>query len=454
MTPDPKTWKSLLEAAESDDSTRLETLMGALDEQDRVHALAHLDAEQRGTVLAALAPERAAELLEQIPDSHAAEAVQELDAGDAAEILTELQSDDRADLLSRLEPEDAEAILSAVTPETAASARSLLQYPADSAGRLMITEFVTVPAQWTARELVTHLQDNVDRYAQFVAQYVYALGERGELLGVLPLRDLVLARPSQPVSALMVPDPVSVPASVRLPEIFDLFDRYRFLGIPVVDEAMHMIGVLLREDVDEARIDQAHADGLKSRGIVGGEELRTMPVAIRSRRRLAWLSINIVLNVMAASVIALYQETLSAVIALAVFLPIISDMSGCSGNQAVAVSLRELALGVVRPAELLRVWGRELTVGCLNGAVLGCLIGAVAWLWKGNVVLGAVVGVALALNTLVAVSIGGTIPLALRRLGFDPALASSPILTTVTDMCGFFLVLSFATLALSRISGL
>ena len=129
-------------------------------------------------------------------------------------------------------------------------------------------------------------------------------------------------------------------------------------------------------------------------------------------------------------------------------------MSGCSGNQAVAVSLRELALGVVRPAELLRVWSKELAVGCINGLVLGGLIGAVAWLWKGNIMLGAVVGIALALNTVVAVSIGGTIPLALRRFGFDPALASGPILTTVTDMCGFFFVLSFATLVLSQISGL
>jgi magnesium transporter len=221
----------------------------------------------------------------------------------------------------------------------------------------------------------------------------------------------------------------------------------------VLDENARMVGVLLREDVDEARVDKAQSDELKSRGIVGGEELRSMPLYIRSSRRLAWLSVNIVLNIAAASIIALYQDTISAAIALAVFLPIISDMSGCSGNQAVAVSLRELSLGVVRPTELVRVWLKELAVGCVNGVVLGCLIGAVAWLWQGNAVLGAVVGIALALNTVVAVSIGGTIPLVLRHFGFDPALASSPILTTVTDMCGFFFVLSFATVVLSRIAG-
>jgi magnesium transporter len=185
---------------------------------------------------------------------------------------------------------------------------------------------------------------------------------------------------------------------------------------------------------------------------VGGDELRSLPLLLRSRRRLAWLSINIVLNLIAASVIALYEDTLAAVIALAVFLPIISDMSGCSGNQAVAVSLRELTLGVTRPDEILRVLFKESALGLLNGAVLGALIGAVAWAWKGNLALALVVGCALALNTLVAVCIGGAVPMILRRLRVDPALASAPMLTTITDMCGFFLVLSFATLALSHIT--
>jgi magnesium transporter len=177
-----------------------------------------------------------------------------------------------------------------------------------------------------------------------------------------------------------------------------------------------------------------------------------MPVLKRTRRRLSWLSLNILLNIIAASVIAMYEDTLSAVIALAVFLPIVSDMSGCSGNQAVAVSMRELSLGIVKPYEIVRVWLQEVSVGLINGTVLGCLIGIAAWLWKGNPYLGLVVGIALAANTLVAVSLGGTVPLLLKRLKVDPAVASGPILTTVTDMCGFFLVLSLATIMLPRLT--
>ena len=151
---------------------------------------------------------------------------------------------------------------------------------------------------------------------------------------------------------------------------------------------------------------------------------------------------------MAASVIAMFQETLTAVIALAVFLPIVSDMSGCSGNQSVAVSMRELTLGIARPSDVFRVWLKEISVGAINGLVLGTLLAVAAWLWMGNPYLGLVVGIALAVNAMVAVSIGGVIPLLLKNFKIDPAIASGPVLTTITDMCGFFLVLGLATLML------
>jgi magnesium transporter len=193
-------------------------------------------------------------------------------------------------------------------------------------------------------------------------------------------------------------------------------------------------GIVRRRAMLEALTEKSESDNLKQAGIIGGDELRSMPVLLRSRRRLSWLSINILLNIMAASVIAAYEDTLTAVIALAVFLPIVSDMSGCSGNQAVAVSMRELTLGAALPRDVFRVWRKEVVVGLINGIALGTLLGLAAWAWKGNAVLGLVVGAALAINTLVAVSIGGTVPLILKRFKLDPAVASGPLLTTATDM--------------------
>jgi len=445
-------WNELVALARSGDRSALRAYVYELDDDDWVHAFARIDAEDRAAILAALAPEHAAELLEDVHDVHAAEAVSELAPSDAADILGALPSDDRADIVAHLSDAHADAILGAAPEETAQSLRDLLRYRPDTAGGRMVTEYVAVPASWTAEELVRHLRENVERYRGFISQYVYALGPDGELTGVLPLRDLLLAPPRRALADIMIREPVRVSATASLDELFAHFDRSHFISIPVVDARGRLVGIVLREDVDEARVDKAELDAQRSRGIIGGEELRSLPVLVRSGRRLAWLTLNIALNLLAAGVINAYQETLSAVIALAVFLPMISDMSGCSGNQAVAVSLRELALGIVRPREFLRVWWQEASVGCLNGVVLGALVGLVAYVWKGSPTLAAVVGGALALNTLVAVSIGGIVPLALRRLGFDPALASSPILTTVTDMCGFFLALSFATLALPRLA--
>jgi magnesium transporter len=268
------------------------------------------------------------------------------------------------------------------------------------------------------------------------------------------MQDLLLAKPETLLSEIVIQDVLHVDHHASFEELSNLFHSYELLGLPVTDKNRVLVGVVLRKDILEAETERMAQEHLESQGIVGGDELRSMPVLFRAKRRLSWLSVNILLNIVAASVIAYHQDVLSSVIALAVFLPIISDMSGCSGNQAVAVSMRELSLGVVNPIEVMRVWWQEVSVGLINGLVLGFLIGAAAWLWKANVYLGLVVGGALFINTVIAVSIGGTVPLILKRMNVDPALASGPILTTITDMVGFFLSLTFAALYLEELQGL
>jgi magnesium transporter len=293
-------------------------------------------------------------------------------------------------------------------------------------------------------DVLDDLRANAERYRSFDVQYAYVVAEDDTLVGVLQLRDLLLSSPKQRLSQVMIRDPLRVRDTAPLEELERFFDRHPLLGVPAVDANGVLVGVVRSVDVEQAADERSNRSFLKFMGIVGGEELRSMPLRYRSIRRLSWLTANILLNIVAASVIAFHQDTLSAVIALAVFLPIISDMSGCSGNQAVAVSMRELTLGVIRPGELWRVLRKEAAVGIINGLVLGILLGVVGWLWQGNYILGVVVAAALAANTLIAVCFGGLIPLVLRGCGQDPALASGPILTTITDMTGFFLVLSIA----------
>ena len=268
------------------------------------------------------------------------------------------------------------------------------------------------------------------------------------------MQDMLMASVGTRLDKIILKNVLVVNHLASLSELIDFFNTHDLFGVPVVNDNQKLVGVVLRRDILEAETERITLEHLETQGIVGGEEIRTMPVFLRAKRRLSWLSVNILLNIIAASVIAYHQDVLSSVIALAVFLPIISDMSGCSGNQAVAVSMRELSLGVVNPGEVLRVWWQEVSVGLINGLILGLLIGTAAFLWKGNIYLGLVVGSALSINTVIAVSIGGTVPLLLKGMNIDPALASGPILTTITDMIGFFLALSFAALAITHLGGL
>lgn len=447
-----KPWQKMIDLVREESGAGLEAYVESLSSADTAWALEHLDEGERRQVLTALTAEAAAEVIEEVPDAQSAELLDALDVADAAAILNVLPSDDQTDLIGDLEAPRAEAVLAAMDPEEAKDVRLLGKYSPDVAGGLMITEFLSFSERHTIGTVLDDLRRNAARYSDYDVQYVYITSGAGRLVGVLRLRDIVLAEAGLPVTEVMLTEPLSVPVDAPLESLADFFREHAFFGVPVVAEDGRLVGIVKRAAIRDAVTEHEVEDHLKQLGIVGGEELRSMSTWVRSRRRLSWLSVNILLNIAAASVIALYQDTLAQVIALAVFLPIISDMSGCSGNQAVAVSMRELSLGVVKPFEVLHVAFKEGMVGGINGLVLGGLIALAGLFYTGNPYLGAVVGAALAINTVVAVLIGGTVPLLLRGRGLDPALASGPILTTVTDMCGFFLTLSMASMLLEALA--
>ena len=450
--PESRPWLELEQIVRDGDVGRIEEYIDALSPTDAARALARLSGEGQTKVLTTISPESAASLIEEIPRAQAADLVSRVHPPEAAAIISEMDLHEQGGIISALSKVPAEAVLAEMDPADAAEARRVASYAPDTAGSLMVTTYLSFPETVTTGEVIADLQSRAEEYARYDIQYAYVLADTGALLGVLRLRDLLLAPGNRAIGSVMIRYPLAVGDEATLDDLAVYFARHRFIGAPVVSEDGSLVGVVRRNAVEAALAGRSDSDFLKSQGIVGGEELRSMPTYRRSTRRLSWLSVNILLNVLAAGVIAMYQDTVAAVIALAVFLPIISDMSGCSGNQAVAVSIRELSLGLTHPRDLLYVWLKELKVGLINGSVLGLILGSVAWIWQGNPWLGLVAGGALALNTLVAVSIGGIIPLILKRLNRDPALASGPILTTVTDMCGFLMVLSFATALLSRLT--
>jgi magnesium transporter len=444
-------WEHLEELLEKGEPGAVVDFLEGISPSETALAVSRLSVELQVRLMTMLRPEDAAEILEDFSDTMAVEILDDLAPEQIAPILEELDSDHMVDLLGEFDDDEADSIIDQMGDEEAEEARTLLQYEPESAGGLMISEFLVYRAEQTVRDVLDDLQANREKYADYDVQYMYVSDEGGRLQGVLRMRDLLFPRRETTLAALMITNPYAVNVDDSLGSLRDFFEEHHLFGVPVIDHESRLRGLVLPEAVEEATRKKSVRQFLGFSGIVGGEEFRSMPMLARSGRRLSWLSLNIVLNIIAASVIAMYQDTLAAAIALAVFLPMVSDMSGCSGNQAVAVSMRELSLGLVRPAELLRVLGKEAGVGVMNGIALGCLLGGVAFIWKGNAFLGLVVGGAMALNTIVAVSLGGMIPLVLKRFKLDPALVSSPLLTTVTDMCGFFFVLSFATLVLDKL---
>jgi magnesium transporter len=445
-------WKKMQKFIEAGDIEGFQAFIETVPPSEMALGISRLEPGLQQELFALLSPSDAASLVENMPIRQAADLIARMPAGRAAAIIDEAPSAWQADLLGKMETSAAHAVMQHMSPDEARNVRRLLEYAEDTAGGIMITEFLAYPGNWKIHDLLHDFKTKREEYADYSVQYLFVVDEARKLEGVLRMRDLVFSDESASLSSVMIRNPIAVPADAKLEKIQELFDSHSLLGLPVVDDADRLVGILRRAAVEEAVARRANRQFLGFSGIVGGEEFRTMPLRVRSGRRLSWLSINIVLNIIAASVIALYQDTLQAVIALAVFLPIISDMSGCSGNQAVAVSMRELTLGLIRPTELARVFFKEAGVGLLNGLVLGILLGGAALLWKGNPWLGLVVASALAINTIVAVSIGGMLPLLLKRLKLDPALVSSPLLTTVTDMFGFFLVLSLATMMLTKLT--
>jgi magnesium transporter len=445
---------SLREAIEAKDGGKaLEALKG-IDWEDQRWAVSRLSADQLEVLTEILGAEDAAKLLSHLAEAQAVEILEELPRGEAAAILGQLPLETRSELLRGLDDEDAEEILADISDDEDRSAlERKMAYAEGCAGSLMHEDAVTFSVESTVGEVLADLGEHAEDYSDRDVQYLYVIDGGGLLLGVLRLRDLVLSRRVKPVRELMIPEPFTVQDTMGLEELAEIFEKRKFFGLPVVDERGVLLGVLPR-DVVKHETAEGQADMfLQASGIVNGEEIRSMPLLERCMKRLAWLGPNIGLNMVAASVIAANEATLREVIALAVFLPIVSDMSGCSGNQAVAVSIRELTLGILRPGDYWRVVLKEGAVGMINGFILGCVLGSIAAIWKGNIMLGVVVASALMVNTILSVLLGGMVPLFLKRMKVDPALASGPILTTCTDLCGFFLVLTFASAVLSQLAG-
>jgi magnesium transporter len=407
---------------------------------DLADVLAALDEEERLAVVQALPVELSSQALAEMPeDQHAEETLAKLDPERAGEIVTELNDDDAADILRTLDPEDQERILSTV--EHRADVDRLLRYEPETAGGLMTTHLVTVRDTATAEEALEAIRRQAEEVEDFYQVFVTD-GDR-RLVGILPFKALVVSRPDRRVRDFMADADITVSPATDQEEVARVMARYNLPSVAVVDDTGRLLGRVTFDDVIDVVEAERTEDLLKFGGVSPDEELAAgWTDAVRSR--LPWLYVNLLTAGLAGGVVYYFQDTVQRTVALAVWMPIIAGMGGNAGTQALAVTVRRLALGLIPRDLFLRVVVKEVLVGMTNGLSIGIVVGGIAALLGEQPTLGLVVFMAMTINLLVAGFAGAFIPIVLERFGIDPAVASSIFVTTFTDVCGFFLLLGLA----------
>jgi magnesium transporter len=390
----------------------------------------------------------AAEPLGEMEPEESAELLSELDPREALKILSRMDPDDAVDLLEELPETEQQELLSRLERKEAKVLSDLLTYPPDTAGGLMSPEVVALSLDMSVQEAIDLLRQRAE--GAETIYYAYAVDDEGRLQGVLSLRDMALARPTARLSTLLQPDVITVPVEADAEEVTRLFDKYNYYALPVVDREGKLLGIITIDDVIDVMREEATEDIYRSQGVALEDRVDT-PWYESLRLRLPWLSFNLLTAFLAGAVVGVFESTIAKVAALAVFMPIISGQGGNAGMQTVTIITRGIALGEVPKGRGWSMLGKEILLGLLNGIVIGGVVGAVAFLWKGNPYLGLVGFLAMILNMLAAGIAGTVIPLTLRALRLDPALASSIFLTTVTDVLGFAFLFILAKLLLPEI---
>lgn len=372
------------------------------------------------------------DVLEATDSETVAATVQQLDSDDAVFLLEDMPENERAEVLEKISDTDRLLLERA------------LEYPEDSAGRLMQSEFIAVPPFWTVGQTIDYLRETPDLPDDFLE--IYISDPTHTPVGVVHLSEILRAQRPTQLDALLHDDFTVIDAQTDREDVALLFERYNLVSAPVVDDDQRLIGVITADDVFEVMAEEASEDILRLGGV--GDEAVSDTVFETARGRMSWLFINLLTAIAASLVIGLFDASIERMVALAILMPIVASMGGNAGTQTLTITVRGLATQELLPVNTARVVMRELGVGFLNGFLFAIVAGVLSALWFDDVLLGAVLGAAMVVNLIVAALAGILIPIGLDRAGIDPAVASSVFVTTVTDVFGFFAFLGFATIFL------
>lgn len=425
-------------------------IMRLIDERhpaDIADAIEPLPEDQKQRIFELLTPEIAADVLVELNDPSREEIIEETSPVRLAEIAGEMESDDAADLIAELPAETASLVLRNMGREEMQKVTELLRYPEDTAGGIMKRELLAITEDGTIAQAVRALQKLAQQGDVEDVYNVFVVDRGGRLAGVLPVRRLLLMDSSTPIRKAVDEALIKVHTGVDQEEVANLFKKYDLISLPVVDEGDRLVGRITIDDVVDV-IEEESTEDIMRMGGVDEDDRIFCPPSRSVRRRLPWLYVNLASALMAASVVALFQETISKVVMLAVFMPVVAGMGGNAGTQTLTLITRAIALGEIASENVRRALIKESIVALVNGIAVGSVMALGTYIWRGEWMLGTVLGMALTANMFLAGAVGTVVPLMLKRVGVDPAVASGIIVTTVTDAFGFLSFLGLATLAL------
>ena len=413
---------------------------------DVAEHIENLPVEQRVSVLESLPVEHAAETLTELEEHVRVELIENLKPVQAASLLAEMSPDDAADVLDELEEDHRAEILGSLDHEDAEAIRSLMAFDPDTAGGVMNTEILILNQNLTADMAIEQVRNEVED--KEFAYYAYIVADDGVLVGVLSLRDLLLCKPGVVLRDILPSQrAVSVLVDRDKEEVAQILGRYNFMAVPVVDHEGRVLGVVTHDDVIDI-IHEAATEDMQGMVGAGQDESVDTPWRDSVRMRLPWLVVNMINSAFSACVVSLFDGTIAQMTFLAVLMPIVANQAGNTGQQALAVMIRELAMANLSSAKAFSAVLRETRIGLVIGIAVAILVFVILGFFSDNWALAGVMSLALVLNMVVGAMAGSSIPLLLRALGRDPAQASSIFLTMITDSGGFFIFLGLATIVL------
>lgn len=431
--------EDLLEGPEQD----LRLFLEELHPSEIAKILELLKDKKRQILIGLLPIEVASEAISEMdPESHPEKLLESLHTDLVTNIVEELSHDDATDIVSQLSEEKREEILENIDKEDASEIRKLLTYSEDSAGGLMSTEFIKINFAQNKRDALEEVANQSEEIENFYA--IYVIDDNQRLIGTVTLKNLIKAKPYVQIIELLDEDLVYVTAETDQEEVAQLLSQYNLPGIPVVDKEMKLLGVVSFDDVIDVLEEETTEDILKIANVSDEEELSgNWKDALKSR--VPWLMVNMGTAFLASTVVYFFQPTIQKITLLATFMPIIAGMGGNAGTQALAVTIRRISLNTLPDSKVLETIKKEVLVGIINGLVFGLVVSIVAVFNNHSPILGLVVFMAMFGNLVIAGITGASVPIILEKLGFDPAVASSIILTAFTDTLGFLLILGLGS---------